>query len=270
MTILQAFILGIIQGITEFLPISSSGHLVLFPHLVGWEIPQDQVFVFDVLVQLGTLIAVIVYFRKDIWGITRITFTSIWKPNLYSRPEVRLGRYLLIATLPAVVIGFLFKDTVEAAFSDPTATALFLLLTAFLLILAERVGKQTVDLKDIHWHDALRVGAFQALALFPGVSRSGATITGGMLCGMKRPAAARFSFLMVIPVMIGAGVLAVFDLDNITDLVSFAIPMLVGFITSAVVGYISIRWLLNYLGKNSLYIFSIYLVVFSLLSLILR
>lgn len=270
MTILQAFILGIIQGITEFLPISSSGHLVLFPYLAGWEIPQDQVFVFDVLVQLGTLIAVIVFFWKDIWGIARITISSLWQPNLFSRPEVRLGVYILIATLPAVVIGFLLKDTVEAAFSDPTATALFLLLTAFLLVLAEWVGKQTVELENIHWHDALRIGVFQALALFPGVSRSGATITGGMLWGMKRQDAARFSFLIAVPVMIGAGVLAVFDLDKVTNLASFAMPMLVGFITSAVVGYIAIRWFLNYLGKNSLTIFSIYLVVFSLLSLILR
>ena len=270
MTILQAFILGIIQGITEFLPISSSGHLVLLPHLLGWEIPQDQVFVFDVLVQLGTLIAVIVFFWKDIWDITRITFASLWQPNLYSRPEVRLGVYILIATLPAVVIGYLFKDTVEAAFSDPTATALFLLLTAFLLIIAEWFGKRTVELEDIQWRDALRVGLFQALALFPGISRSGATIAGGMIGGMKRPAAARFSFLMAVPVMIGAGIFAVFDLDKVTNLASFAVPMLVGFITSAVVGYIAIRWLLNYLGKNSLTIFSIYLVVFSLLSLILR
>ena len=135
--------------------------------------------------------------------------------------------------------------------------------------IAERVGKRNVFLEDVKWYDALRIGVFQALALFPGISRSGASITGGMIGDMKRPDAARFSFLMAVPVMIGAGVLAAFDLVEISNLASFAMPLLVGFTTSAVVGFLAIRWLLNYLTKNSLYVFSIYLVVISTLALIL-
>ena len=269
MTIFQAFILGVIQGVTEFLPISSSGHLVLFPHVMGWEIPSEEEFVFDVLVQLGTLLAVIVYFWTDLWNIVCVTFASLRQPNLYSRRDVRLGANLLVATAPAVVIGLFFKEIIEAAFSSSTVTALLLLLTALLLFVAEWVGKRNVFLEDVQWYDALRIGIFQALALFPGVSRSGASITGGMIGNMKRFDAARFSFLMAVPVMIGAGVLAAFDLSEISNLASFAMPMLVGFTSAAVVGFLAIRWLLNYLAKNSLYVFSIYLVVISTLALIL-
>jgi undecaprenyl-diphosphatase len=269
MTTLQAFILGIVQGATEFLPISSSGHLVLVPSLLGWEIPAEEAFVFDVLVQLGTLVAVIVYFWKDLWAIVSVTLKSVGKPNMFSHPEVRLGVNILLATIPAVVIGFIFQETVEEAFANPTATALFLLLTAVMLVVAERVGKRTLEDHEISWVDALKIGVFQALALFPGVSRSGATITGGMVSHMKRPAAARFSFLMAVPVMIGAGVLAAFDLVGLPALSTFAVPMLVGFLTATVVGYVAIRWLLRYLAEKTLYVFSIYLVIFSLLALIL-
>ncbi len=269
MTTLQAFILGIVQGATEFLPISSSGHLVLVPNLLGWEIPADEAFIFDVLVQLGTLVAVIVYFWKDLWAILSVTIKSVGKPNILSHPEVWLGVNILIATIPAVVIGFFFQEMVEEAFGSPTATALFLLLTAILLVIAERVGKRTFEIDGIGWVDALKIGLFQALALFPGVSRSGATITGGMVSNMKRPAAARFSFLMAVPVMIGAGALAAIDLVGLPDLSSFAAPMLVGFLTATVVGYIAIHWLLRYLAEKTLYVFSIYLVIFSLMALIL-
>jgi undecaprenyl-diphosphatase len=269
MNIFQAIILGIVQGITEFLPISSSGHLVILPYLLSWEIPADQAFVFDVLVQMGTLVAVIVYFWKDLWAIISVTLKSIGKPSLFTKPEVRLGINILIATIPAVVIGFLFKGTVEAAFDNPTATAYFLLFTAALLVIAERVGKRAKGIDAIHWLNALWIGLFQALSLLPGVSRSGATITGGMVNHLKRPEAARFSFLMVVPVMIGAGVLAAFDMAQLPDLSTFAIPMLTGFLTAGIVGYLAIHWLLRYLAEKTLYIFVAYLVIFSLLALIM-
>jgi len=269
MTTFQAFILGIVQGVTEFLPISSSGHLVLVPSLLGWKIPAEEAFIFDVLVQLGTLVAVIVYFWKDLWAILSVTFKSVGKPNMLSHPEVRLGVNILVATIPAVVIGFFFQETVEDAFGSPTATALFLLLTAVLLVVAERVGKRARGISEIGWIDALVIGLFQALALFPGLSRSGATITGGMISHMKRPAAARFSFLMAVPVMIGAGALAAIDLVGLPALSTFAVPMLVGFLTATMVGYIAIRWLLRYLAERTLYVFSFYLVVFSVIALFL-
>jgi undecaprenyl-diphosphatase len=270
MTNLQAIILGIVQGLTEFLPISSSGHLVLVPHVLGWVFPADQTFVFDVWVQLGTLVAVIVYFWKEIYWITFSTVTSIWEPRHRSRPEVRLGICLLVATIPAVIGGVLLKDRVEQAFSNPNTTVVFLVLTAMLLLIAERAGKRQTKLENITWRDAFWIGLFQILALFPGLSRSGATITGGMLRNLDRRSAARFSFLMSVPIMIGAGVFTIPDLLKIQNLSSFITPIVIGFVTSMIVGYLSIRWLLKYLSNNSFYPFIIYLVSVSLIILLIK
>jgi undecaprenyl-diphosphatase len=270
MTDLQALILGIVQGLTEFLPVSSSGHLVLVPYLFNWHIPEEQVFVFDVLVQLGTLVAVIIYFWKDLWAIATAFITSFWKREEYNRREVRLGWYIILATIPAIVLGLLFKDTVEAAFSNPRMTAAFLAFTALLLISAESLGKRSRTLDQLNWLDALIVGFFQVLSFFPGVSRSGATITGGMTRNLDRRAAARFSFLIAVPAMLGAGVLATLDLLEIPNLGEFLIPMAIGFITAAVVGYLSIHWLLRYLTRNPLNYFAIYLIALSTLVLVLK
>jgi undecaprenyl-diphosphatase len=282
MTIFQSIILGIVQGVTEFLPISSSGHLVLTPHLLNWHIPEEQVFVFDVIVQLGTLVAVIIYFWHDLWSILLGLIVAViiyfwhdlWsillglisalqKKSSRSDPEVQLGLNIIIATIPSIVIGFLLKERIEATFTDPNATALFLLFTAVLLVLAELFGKHSQTINQIKWLKSLWIGLFQALALFPGVSRSGATISGGMFGNLKRADAARFSFLMAVPAMAGAGVLAIIDLLQIPRLNEFIIPVLVGFIVSAVIGYLSIRWLLGFLVNNPLYYFSIYLVIVS-------
>jgi undecaprenyl-diphosphatase len=270
MTNLQALILGIVQGLTEFLPISSSGHLVLVPYLLNWQIPEEQVFVFDVLVQLGTLVAVIIYFWKDLWRIFTAFITSFWKREEYARSEVRLGWYIILATIPAVVLGLLFKDTVEAAFSNPRMTAAFLALTALLLIGGESIGKRSRSLEKMNWLDSVIVGFFQVLAFFPGVSRSGATITGGMARDLERPAAARFSFLIAVPAMLGAGVLATLDLLQIPNLSGFLAPMAIGFLAAAAVGYLSIHWLLRYLANNPLYYFAVYLVLASTLVIVFK
>lgn len=270
MTAFQAFILGIVQGITEFLPVSSSGHLVLTPYILNWHIPEEQVFVFDVLVQIGTLAAVIVYFWGDLWAILRVTATTFWKPDAFRQEEVRLGAYLILATIPAVLFGLVFKDAVEAAFSSPSFTLIALVFTAVLLVIAERVGKRSRSMAEIGGWDALLIGLFQVLALFPGVSRSGATITGGMVRNLDRQPAARFSFLMAVPVMLGAGGVALLDLLDVPDLGSFLLPMGIGFITAGVVGYLSIHWLLRYLTQNPLTYFSIYLVAISILTLVLK
>ena len=270
MTPFQAFIMGIVQGITEFLPVSSSGHLVLTPFLLNWHIPEEQVFVFDVLVQIGTLVAVILYFWKDLWAILTGFVTNFWKKEAYQRYDVRMGLYLIIGTLPAVVFGLLVKDAVEAAFSDVTFTVLALIFTAVLMIAAEQYGKRENDLTKTTWLDALVIGLFQMLALFPGVSRSGSTISAGLFRNMDRPSAARFSFLLSVPAMLGAGLLAVLDLLQVPDLGAFLLPMAIGFVTAAVVGYLSIRWLLRYLTRNPLTHFSIYLIVLSTLILILK
>jgi len=261
-------VLGIIQGFTEFLPISSSAHLVIAPYLLNWRIPAQEGFIFDVLVQLGTLLAVIVYFRKDLYRIILGVINGLIHKRPFSEPDARMGWLLVLATIPALIAGLLFKDPVERAFGNPTAAALFLLVTAAFLVIAERLGKRTRQLLSITWLDALIAGIFQAVSLLPGISRSGSTITGGMLRDIDRPSAARFSFLMSVPVMIGAGVIAVADLLHIPSF-SQQIPTLIaGFIAAVVVGYLSIRWLLAYLVKRPLYLFAIYCLAVSITVLV--
>lgn len=268
MTLLQSIVLGIIQGFTEFLPISSSAHLVIAPYLLNWRIPAQEGFIFDVLVQLGTLLAVIVYFRKDLYRIILGVINGLIHKRPFSEPDARMGWLLVLATIPALIAGLLFKDPVERAFGNPTAAALFLLVTAAFLVIAERLGKRTRQLLSITWLDALIAGIFQAVSLLPGISRSGSTITGGMLRDIDRPSAARFSFLMSVPVMIGAGVIAVADLLHIPSF-SQQIPTLIaGFIAAVVVGYLSIRWLLAYLVKRPLYLFAIYCLAVSITVLV--
>lgn len=260
MTILQAIILGIIQGLTEFLPISSSAHLVLTPYLLGWNIPAEQAFIFDVLVQFASLFAVIAYFWQDLITIGRSMIQGLLKREPFYDPQARLGWMLALATLPAGVIGIAIKDLVELAFASPQMTALFLFVTAALLILAERIGRRNKEIEEVGWKEALFIGFAQALAVFPGISRSGATITGGMLRDLKRPAAARFAFLMAIPIMLAAGLAASYELlqtPNFTGLLGAFLP---GIVASAIVSYLSIRWLLGYLIRHPISIFAIYCV----------
>lgn len=268
MTIFQSIILGIVQGLSEFLPISSSGHLVIVPHLFGWEIPPQDAFIFDILVQVATLIAVIGYFWKDLLEITKAMVIGVTRKTPLANAESRLGWYILLATIPAGIVGLIIKDTVERAFASLTATATALLITALLLVIAERVGNRSRELNQLTWRDALVIGVFQILAIFPGVSRSGATISGGMIRNLERPAAARFAFLISLPIMLAAGLLAAIDLVQIPGFSSTLTVFIPGFISAAVVGYISIRWLIGYLSKHSLYIFAIYCAIVGSISLI--
>lgn len=263
MSILQSIILGVIQGLTEFLPISSSAHLVITPYLLGWEFNNQAEFIFDVLVQLGTMLAVITYFWHDLAGILRAFIIGIWHRKPFAQLQARLGWLLIIASIPAALAGVLFKDMVEQAFSSPLATALFLILTAGFLVLAEILGNRVRQLEHITWLDALVIGIFQAVSLFPGVSRSGSTITGGMLRNLDRRSAARFSFLMSVPVMLGAGALTTLDLFQVPNFTAQLPTLVLGFVTAAVVGYLSIRWLLGYLTRHSLFAFAIYCLVLS-------
>ncbi len=267
MTIFQAIILGIIQGLTEFLPISSSAHLVILPFLLNWSLPKDQVFPFDVLVQLGTLIAVIIYFRKDLWKIIKSFVLGIRNRKPFAHFESRLGWLLILATIPAGLLGVLIKSQVESIFQNPVWTALFLLVTAALLAASERFGKRDRKLKSIQWLDALIVGSFQAISILPGISRSGATISGGMFRKFDRQSAARFSFLMYIPVMLAASVLSIGDLFKISNLSSFLPSLLIGFILAGVIGYISIHYLLKFISRHSFYPFAVYCVVLCLVVL---
>lgn len=268
MTFWQAIILGIVQGITEFLPISSSAHLVLVPFFLNWQLNPVWVFPFDVLVQMGTLLAVLVYFWKDLLDILKGIWLAVKIRTLKDNPDAWLGIWVVIATIPAGLIGLLIKDQVEAVFNSPLATGIFLLVTAALLFLAEYLGKRSRGLKQMNWLDAVVVGLAQALAIFPGVSRSGATISAGMLRNLKRPSAARFSFLMSIPVFVAAAVLSISDLADIPNLSGFLPVLLAGFLAAAVVGYLSIRWLLAFISKHSLKGFAVYCIALAVLTIL--
>lgn len=268
MTFLQAVILGIIQGLTEFIPISSSGHLVLVKYLLGWEISPDAAFVFDVMVQVATLVAVFAYFWTDIVTITKITLNDLRHKQLTAHPESKLGWLLIIATIPAGLFGLILNGSLQKAFGSPTMTAIFLIVTAGLLVAAEKLGNRSRSLQETTWLDAIWIGITQILALFPGISRSGATIAGGMTRDLDRPSAARFSFLMSIPIMVAAGLFASFELSQIPNFADLLPAFAVGFVAAAITGYLAIRWLLKFLNNRSLYIFAIYCAAFGLFNLV--
>lgn len=261
MTLLQALILGIVQGLTEFLPVSSSAHLVLVPHLLGWNLAEEFVFPFDVLVQLGTLVAVVFYLRDDLKDIITAVIRGIRNRKPFEETPARVGWLAVLATIPAGIFGLLIKDKVEAAFNSPIATSVFLLVTAGLLLAAEFLGKRTRDLGKITWFDALWIGAFQALSIFPGISRSGSTIAGGMTRNLERKPAGQFSFILAIPVFLAAGLLGIKDLLAIDNLSAYLPSLIIGFFAAGIVGYFAIRWLLGYITSHSLLPFAGYCVM---------
>jgi undecaprenyl-diphosphatase len=268
-TLLQSILLGIVQGLTEFIPVSSSAHLVLVPWLLGWSFDDKTAFVFDVLVQWGTLVGVFAYFWHDIWSIARAVVGGLASGRPFDSFEAKLGWWVILATIPAVVLGLLLKDTFEQAFSAPGVVAVLLFVTAAILIVAERLGRRMRDVSWFNTGDAVAMGFWQALSLFPGISRSGTTIGGGMLRHLDRPAAARFSFLMSIPALLGAGVIALGDLLADPLLLSALwLPLVAGFLAAAISGYLCIRWLLGYLQKRSLGVFAAYCIGFGALNLI--
>ncbi len=264
MNLLQALILGIVQGATEFLPISSSGHLVLVPWLLGWDFEPKAAFVFDVLVQWGTIVAVIAYFWRDLYALARAWLLGLFKREPFADPQAKLAWLLLLATLPAALLGILLKSTVESTFDQPLTVSLFLLGTAALLYFAERGSRPFKTMQVVTWIDSLWIGLAQSLALFPGISRSGATIAGGLFRGLERAEAARFSFLLSVPAMLGAGVIALTDLFNSATIAEQVAPLLVGFVAASVTGFVAIHWLLRYLQRRRLYVFSIYCVVIAM------
>ncbi|MFN2196049.1 MAG: undecaprenyl-diphosphate phosphatase, partial [Anaerolineales bacterium] len=223
--------------------------------------------VFDVLVQVATLFAVIIYFWGDLTAIVIAFIRGIFHRKPFESDLSRLGWYLILATIPAGLVGVLFKGVLEDTFSNPVAAAVALFITAGLLVLAEKVGHRTRVLDQIGWKDALIMGIFQIFALFPGISRSGSTITGGMLRDFDRPTAARFSFLMAVPVMLAAGLVASIDLMSTPGWLTKLPVYAWGFLSSAVVGYLAIRWLLRYLTNHPLYVFSIYCTVLGVITL---
>jgi undecaprenyl-diphosphatase len=254
MDILQAIILGLIQGVTEFIPVSSSGHLVLVPWLLGW---GDPGLVFDTLVHWGTLVAVLAFFWRDWWRLIRAWLRGLvrWQ---WTDPNARLMWLLIAGTIPGAVIGYLLEGPLESLFGRPAWVSVFLLVTAGLLALGEWLGRRTREIGDLRLPDALLVGLGQAAAIAPGLSRSGTTMTVGLLRGLDRPAAARFSFLLATPIIFGAGLFKLLDLLDVPNPLA-QVPILVaGFLAAAVSGYLCIWILLRYLQRGKLYPFAIY------------
>ena len=273
MTLIHAFLLGIIQGLTEFVPVSSTAHLLIGQRLFGLP-ADDAMFSFLVIVQLGTLISLFAFYWKDLFSIVRATLDpSAWlRTGLrHSTPERDLGIYIIVATIPALIAGYLLKDAVETLFKQPMLEASIRLLTAAaLLLFAEWLTKKNRTLDSMTWLDALFIGVMQIISVFPGASRSGTTISGGMFRGFDRPSAARFAFLMSVPVMLAAGGYEMLDVLKMPNLSEF-LPLLgVGFLTAAVVGWFAIRWLIDYLSRHSLYVFAAYCAVVGILVLFLR
>lgn len=259
MTILQAMVLGAVQGVTEFLPISSTAHLALLPYWLGWNLDRDVVFLFGVLVQLGTLAAVAVYFFRDLKKI----FAGLWKSlrsgNPFADPDAKLGWMIVLGTVPAGACGLVLKSKVEAAFGNPRMIAVFLLGTALILTLADRMtAKKDRPLGDLRALDAILIGFGQALAIFPGVSRSGATIAAGLSRRFQRADAGRFSFLLSIPIMIAAGILSILDISDASLLIENAPELIIAAVLAAVAGFFAIRWLLRYISEKPFTVFSIY------------
>ena len=270
MTIIQALILGIVQGLTEYIPVSSTAHLILVPWLLGWNLDPNAKVVFDILVQWGTLVGVVIYFWRDILSILRAVVDGLFHGKPFNTFEARLGWLVVLATIPAVIGGLFLSKYLVILYGLYLFIAIVMMLGGVLMLAAERWGKRTRDLEQMTWLDSIIIGLWQVLALIPGVSRSSATISGGMLRNYIREDAARFSFLMSIPALLGAGVVALKDLFEVPGLLaSLAAPLAVGFLAAAITGYIAIRWLLGYLKGHTLNIFVIYRFVFGGLCVLL-
>ncbi|WKZ45566.1 MAG: undecaprenyl-diphosphatase UppP [Anaerolineales bacterium] len=267
MTLLHALLLGIIQGLTEFIPVSSTAHLLIGQRLLG--VPADDAtFSFLVIVQLGTLVSLFAFYWKDLLAIVNSTFQvtrsmfTTPRETWNLKPETLLGWYIILATIPALLAGYLLKDAVQSLFKQPMVQAsIRLFATAILLTLAELLDKKNRTLKSMTWLDAFIVGVFQIIAVIPGASRSGTTISGGMFRGFDRPSAARFAFLMSAPILLAAGVYEIMDVIQAPGTLRFLPYLAVGFVTAAVVGWFAIKWLIDYLSKRSLYVFAIYCAI---------
>jgi undecaprenyl-diphosphatase len=258
MTLLEAIFLGMIQGATEFLPISSSGHSILVPALLKMPNPGLDMIA---IAHQGTLLAVLIYFWRDLWRVCLGMLRGIRTGAPLADADSRLGWYIIIGTIPAATAGLLLADFFETMFARPLFAAGFLLVTAALLIAGERLLSGDTRVEKMNGLDALAVGIFQMLALLPGISRSGSTIAGGLWRGLDREAAARFSFLLGVPAIAGAGLLTLLDIRN--GDVSAQLGLYAGtFVAAAISGYVCIHFLLSWLKNHSLIPFAFYCTAF--------
>lgn len=269
MNLFQAILLGIVEGLTEYIPVSSTAHLLIVQRFLGVNDP-NIIEPFTIIVQSGAIIALVIYFWKDLMDIflsTARNLSRVTRFNALPR-NAKLGWYLVIATIPAGLAGLLFNDKIDALFSQPLLhSAIRLGIAAVLMAGAEYFGKQKKEIAAITWRESLVIGLFQVFSVIPGASRSGSTISGGMLMGLSRKSAAKFAMLMSAPIMLAATAYELLKLinDGLSD--AYLTPILVGVVVSGIVGWFSIKWLLKYVQSHSLYLFSEYCVLLAVLSL---
>lgn len=263
-TTLEAIVLGVVQGLTEFLPISSTAHLRVVPAFAGWEDPGAA---FTAVTQLGTLAAVLLYFRRDLWNIGRAWLAGLRDPVIRRTPDARMGWYILVGTLPILVFGFVFSDQIESGARNLSLIGTTLIVLGLVLLAAEKVGTRTRELDSLRWRDGLVIGAAQAMALIPGVSRSGATMSAGLFLGLERAAAARYSFLLSVPAVVLSGV---YELRDIGGEGGAGVgPTLLATLIAFAVGYASIALLLRFLTTHTVLVFVVYRIALGTLVLAL-
>jgi undecaprenyl-diphosphatase len=261
---LEAIVLGIAQGLTEFLPISSTAHLRIVPAFAGWEDPGAA---FTAVTQLGTMAAVLLYFRVDLWRIARGFLAGLRDREARATLDYRLGLYILLGTIPIAIFGFLFSDQIETGARSLTLIGCTLIALGLLLLAAEKVASHTRQLGSLTMRDGMVIGFAQAAALVPGVSRSGATLTAGLFLGLERTAAARYSFLLSVPAVVLSGLFELRDIGKGEH--AAAVPTAIATLCAFVVGYASIAFLLRWLGHHSTAIFVVYRVALGALVLAL-
>lgn len=252
----EAIILGILQGLTEFLPISSSAHIRIVGELAGWGDPGAA---FTAVIQLGTETAVIVYFWREIWAIISTWTQALFRPDLRQHPDAKKGWYIIVGTLPIGLLGFAFQDTIETALRSLVYVSIALIAFALILGWADRVSPTSKTFDDMSWRDALLMGCAQAMALIPGVSRSGGTITAGRLLGYNREAAAKYSFLLAIPAVLASAGLELFDIGD-GHSPEWG-PTIIATVVSFFVGFAVIAFLMRWLKTHSFAPFVVYRVL---------
>jgi undecaprenyl-diphosphatase len=263
MDLIQAIILGLVQGLTEFLPISSSGHVFLVPALFGW---KDAGSGFTAVIQIGTLLAVFIYFWKDLVAMAKAWTKSLTDQEARKDPNARLGWGVILGTIPVVIVGLLFEDQIDTTFRSPYFVAGSLIGLALLLWASEAAAKQLRNVKEVGIKDAVIIGLWQCLALIPGSSRSGSTITGGLFLGLKREAAARYSFLLSVPAVGGSGLYKLYKEQDVL-LADGLMPTLVATVVAFVSGYWAISFLIKFLQTRTTMVFVWYRVALGLIVL---
>ncbi len=265
MSLFQAIVLGLVQGLTEFLPISSTAHLRIVPELFGWADPGAA---YSAVIQLGTVAAVLIYFRKDLVTLARAFFEGLARRQPMATANSRLAWFVLVGTLPIGVCGLLFKKSIETSLRSLYVISASLILLALILFIVERLASHQRTLEQMTWRDGIIVGLWQALALIPGSSRSGTTITGALSLGLRREDAARYSFLLSIPATSLAGLFELKHLLEATERPS-TLALVVGTLVAFGSGWAAIAWLLSYLRRRSTLVFIVYRVALGCLLLVL-